>query len=297
MKILLLATATASAAESRCMITSSACVHFPHLTNKQFEDVLGERYLGTADNEPMCLRRAQQFHDWCGNPSSQVMTVAASFNARTQLYSPDACDDGWVLYGSACYRFVDSLVDFFEAEARCNVMGANLASIHSEAENEFVRTLTGGRSTWIGYSDTDQDEDYDWTDGSENEFNKWAKNCTDPAYADDPDCAPQKAQEQWYGWDGSDPGPFVCKKLAKGKRKTYLLSLSAEELVTAAGGRRDIDELTVEDTKLVKLETTELCTVDEDSVKALAGARPSAELLHSHRYLPRMGMSSMPPSS
>ncbi|KAF4663342.1 hypothetical protein FOL46_004810 [Perkinsus olseni] len=260
MKVLLLATVTAAAAEGKCIITSSVCEHFLHLTNKQFEDVLGERYLGTADNEPMCLRRAQQFHDWCGNPSSQSsVTVAASFNARTQLYSPDACDDGWVLYGSACYRFVDSLVDFFEAEARCNAMGANLASIHSEAENEFVRTLTGGRSTWIGYSDTDQDEDYDWTDGSENEFNKWANNCTDPAYADDPDCAPQKAQEQWYGWDGSDPGPFVCKKQAKGKRKTYLLSLSAEELVTAAGVRQDIDELTVEDTKLVKLETTGSC--------------------------------------
>ncbi|KAF4724635.1 hypothetical protein FOZ63_010925, partial [Perkinsus olseni] len=119
----------------------------------------------------------------------------------------------------------------------------------------------------------------------------------DPAYADDPDCAPQKAQEQWYGWDGSDPGPFVCKKQAKGKRKAYLLSLSAEDLVTAAGVRQDIDELIVEDTKLVKLETTGSCKVDEDSVKALAGARSLDELLHSHRYLPRMGMSSLPPSA
>ncbi|KAF4660359.1 hypothetical protein FOL47_007193 [Perkinsus chesapeaki] len=278
-----------SVASGKCIITSTVCEHFPHLSNMQFDDANGEKYLSTADNEPMCLRRAQQLHDWCGNPAdAKTITVAASFQGgHTQLFSPEACDQGWVLYGSHCYRFFDAMVSFFEAEGRCNAMGANLASIHSEGENEFVRTLTGGRSTWIGYSDADQDEDYDWTDGSENEFNKWAKNCTDPALADDPDCAPEKSQEQWYDWDGSDPGPFVCKKMVKGARKNYLVSLSAEELITSAGVRQDIGELEIEDTKRVDLEAIERCRVDETGTSLVS--RPE-ELLGPHRYLPRMGL-------
>ncbi|KAI8516991.1 hypothetical protein Bbelb_055720 [Branchiostoma belcheri] len=51
------------------------------------------------------------------------------------------CQSGWSEYNNHCYKYVKSRVDWFTADARCKACGANLVSIHSREENEFVSRL------------------------------------------------------------------------------------------------------------------------------------------------------------
>ena len=80
--------------------------------------------------------------------------------------------------------------------------------MHSPLENDFLHSLTGGLSTWIGLSDVRPDkgmvEDYRWTDNSAVDYRNW----------NIPDVASDKGKE-WHEWDSLDPAPFICKKLSR----------------------------------------------------------------------------------
>ena len=58
-----------------------------------------------------------------------------------------------------------------------------------------------------------QDQNWDWTDKTEDNFNNFAKNCTGREH--EPECAPEEKAQQWYDWEGHDLGTYLCKKPAK----------------------------------------------------------------------------------
>ncbi|KIH47037.1 lectin C-type domain protein [Ancylostoma duodenale] len=72
--------------------------------------------------------------------------------------------------------------NFDDAEQRCSQEGAHLVSIHSEAENQFVHsiTTTGHDITnfehfvYIGLRKNTQTGEWYWTDGSQVNYTKWA---------------------------------------------------------------------------------------------------------------------------
>ncbi|KAK7933318.1 hypothetical protein WMY93_004214 [Mugilogobius chulae] len=68
------------------------------------------------------------------------------------------CAEGWTKFGSRCFKLINEKITWFDAEKSCHSLGANLASIHSAEENDFItdliKTATGSDpSTWIGASD------------------------------------------------------------------------------------------------------------------------------------------------
>ncbi|CAD7962904.1 unnamed protein product [Amoebophrya sp. A120] len=204
-------------ADSTCMLTAKRCERFPSFAGTQFSDRYGEQMLGAGDTPAACLRRAEDFHHWCGNGrDSEKATVAATHvpSMQTQIYHPTACPDlGWSLYHKHCYIHVWRQKTWWEAEAWCQERGGNLCSIHGKQENEFVFTLTKGLTSWIGYEDQDQDQEHKWSDNTPANYENMAKNCT--GRETEPDCAPQETAQQWYDWEGHDKATWVCKKEAK----------------------------------------------------------------------------------
>eukprot|EP00930_Biecheleria_cincta_P083474 TRINITY_DN73035_c0_g1_i1.p1 TRINITY_DN73035_c0_g1~~TRINITY_DN73035_c0_g1_i1.p1 ORF type:complete len:319 (-),score=61.89 TRINITY_DN73035_c0_g1_i1:233-1189(-) len=225
--LLLAAAAQSSLGEEGCTITAKVCANFPEFQRKQFRDDLGEEHLGTRDSEAACLKRAEEFHHWCGNAESEGVQVAATYNPMkwSQIYNPGACDKGWSQWDSFCYKFYLEMKTWFEAEQVCRDSNANLVSVHSRAENRFVNSLAHGLKVWIGYTDLDKDTHYQWSDNTQDDFTNFAKNCSGREH--EPDCQREEVQQQWYKSKGDEKSPYVCKKSA-------LLPLSLLRNVSAA---------------------------------------------------------------
>jgi len=61
-----------------------------------------------------------------------------------------------------------------EAREDCLARGGDLASIHTDAENEHVFDLTGGNvHVWLGLHENVDDETWHWIDGSEMNYTRW----------------------------------------------------------------------------------------------------------------------------
>ena len=57
----------------------------------------------------------------------------------------------WSTWNEFSYTFSSLVKTKDEAESACNKFGSKLASIHSDEELEFVKTLLKTSSAWIGY--------------------------------------------------------------------------------------------------------------------------------------------------
>ncbi|CAJ1449278.1 unnamed protein product [Effrenium voratum] len=203
-------------APAGCTITAKVCQNFPDYQRRQFRDDIGETHVNAGGNDAACLKRAEDFHHWCGNGDKESVSVAATYDSEqlSQVYHPGACPSGWSQWDAFCYKHFWDKKTWFEAEAFCRQYGegSHLASVHSRAENRFIFALTGGLSAWIGYTDLDQDTHYKWSDNTQDDFSNFAKNCTGREH--EPDCKPEERQQQWYDWEGQDAGTFICKRNA-----------------------------------------------------------------------------------
>lgn len=93
------------------------------------------------------------------------------------------CKAGWQEWNQACYKVSTDQTQFSNALTLCKQHGANLASIHSPQENEFVLNLSGGKDVFIGLSDTAIEGTFVWSDGSTVAYTNWEDGEPDDDYA------------------------------------------------------------------------------------------------------------------
>eukprot|EP00439_Symbiodinium_sp_Y106_P087540 s2_g76.t2 len=129
-----------------CIITAKVCRNFPEFNRTQFRDTLGEEHLGAGTEAAACLRRAEDFHHWCGNGPEPGASVASTFSQEgvSQIYDAGACLPGWSQFDAFCYKFFLDMNTWAEAEATCRDLNSHLVSIHSRMENSFVHGLAHG---------------------------------------------------------------------------------------------------------------------------------------------------------
>ncbi|XP_071372765.1 ladderlectin-like [Centroberyx affinis] len=95
-----------------------------------------------------------------------------------KLDASDSCPPGWSSHGSRCFIFNNNPLNWVQAEQHCLTIGANLASVHSLEEYQFIQEMVKGSSgslpdTWIGGSDHAQDRTWFWSDGSRFDYQLW----------------------------------------------------------------------------------------------------------------------------
>ena len=106
-----------------------------------------------------------------------LSAVSASDEEEKQL-SQGCCPESWYSFNGRCYKYFDSRMTWGEAELLCVSEGANLVSIHSLEEHNFVKHLiknfdpTQGFS-WIGLTDIHKEGGWMWSDGSKFGFTLW----------------------------------------------------------------------------------------------------------------------------
>ncbi|XP_041665832.1 lactose-binding lectin l-2-like [Cheilinus undulatus] len=88
------------------------------------------------------------------------------------------CPLFWYSFNGRCYKYVSTPMTWADAEIHCMSERANLVSIHSLEEQNFVRSLVKNfdpaeRFTWIGFSDIHKERTWFWSDGSAVNFAFW----------------------------------------------------------------------------------------------------------------------------
>ena len=88
-----------------------------------------------------------------------------------------ACAEGWETFGNHCFKWKTHYETWDSAQICCKSENANLASVTSEAINQYV--LEGMRSRnlshiWIGGNDKDEEGTWKRVDGSPFEFTFWS---------------------------------------------------------------------------------------------------------------------------
>ncbi|KAF3833777.1 hypothetical protein F7725_024981, partial [Dissostichus mawsoni] len=90
-----------------------------------------------------------------------------------------SCRPFWFSFNNRCYKYIATDMDWSDAEFNCVSEGANLVSIHSQGEENFVKSLIKNFDpaegyTWIGLSDTQKDGRWMWSDGCAVKFFTWS---------------------------------------------------------------------------------------------------------------------------
>ncbi|XP_026011312.1 lactose-binding lectin l-2-like isoform X1 [Astatotilapia calliptera] len=89
-----------------------------------------------------------------------------------------SCPPFWYSFNGRCYKYVATHMSWADAELYCVSQRANLVSIHSREEEEFVKSLIKNfdhaqRYTWIGLSDLHKEGRWMWSDGCAVSFTHW----------------------------------------------------------------------------------------------------------------------------
>ncbi|KAK1880534.1 Lactose-binding lectin l-2 [Dissostichus eleginoides] len=82
----------------------------------------------------------------------------------------------WYSFNNRCYKYIAADMDWADAEFHCVSEGANLVSIHSQGEENFVKSLIKNFDpaegyTWIGLRQPDNAGNEDC--GHTNSLQKW----------------------------------------------------------------------------------------------------------------------------
>ncbi|KAG8005154.1 Lactose-binding lectin l-2 [Nibea albiflora] len=127
------------------------------------------------------------------------------------------CPMFWYSFNGRCYKYVASYLTWAEAELYCLSEKANLVSIHSLEEHNFIRDLSKNFDpfqgpTWIGLSDTQKEGGWMWSDGSAVDFLLWDAGEPDNGDGNE-DCAHinHGSDLKWNDYPCSKQFTFVCE--------------------------------------------------------------------------------------
>ena len=128
------------------------------------------------------------------------------------------CPDGWAFLGSNCYKHVETVMSWEQAEFHCQGKGAHLASIFSAAENDFIMDLLPlDQNPWIGGNDLSSEDTWMWTDGSKFFFTNWEagepkrKSVNSHCVCMVANNSVNQYLGKWRNRDCTDSRRFVCK--------------------------------------------------------------------------------------
>ncbi|XP_044191070.1 lactose-binding lectin l-2-like [Thunnus albacares] len=125
------------------------------------------------------------------------------------------CPMSWYSFNGRCYKYIATRMTWADAEFHCVSESANLVSIHSLSENNFVKSLIKNFDpavgpTWIGLSDIHKEGRWMWSDGSAVHFVNWDKG--QPNNSGNQHCVHNNfgSQLKWNDFQCAETYPFVC---------------------------------------------------------------------------------------
>ncbi|XP_041812441.1 C-type mannose receptor 2 [Chelmon rostratus] len=179
-----------------------------------------------AEEENCAVIRTESSGRWQNRDCSVALPYVCKKrpNATLDPFTTDSwaddekyeCDVGWQAFQAGCYKLTSEKSDWDTSQKTCQKMEANLVSIHTLPELEFImRNLKRDiDQLWIGLHDTDMQMDFQWTDHTPVIFTYWHPFEPNNFRNTQEDCVSIWGAEG--RWDDSPCNltlPSICKKL------------------------------------------------------------------------------------
>ena len=104
--------------------------------------------------------------------------------------------------------------NYLNALTSCISMGAKLASIESEAEQDAVYALTGSTGAWLGLTDFLDEGVFSWVDGAVVDYTNWKNNQPNNG-KNNQHCVWIRPDGEWDDVTCKKTEAFVCEKNAR----------------------------------------------------------------------------------
>ena len=129
-------------------------------------------------------------HNWVCKVRRGVLPEGTPQPTTPEPIVPD-CGDGFSYFNGYCYKYVSRGLPWEDARTSCMSMGAQLTSISTRDENNFLLRMLSKQyatSAWIGLEQLGVRSAWKWTDKSAYVFLNWDVNQPD-AYGGAQHCA------------------------------------------------------------------------------------------------------------
>merc|ERR1719222_789336 len=104
---------------------------------------------------------------------TSTSTISSTSASTT---TPCTCNQGWDAFGDHCYFYGTDMKSWFKAEEYCKEEGGHLASVNTNAIENYVLDGLKNRGlnkAWFGGNDIEDEGIWKWTDHTSWEFTNW----------------------------------------------------------------------------------------------------------------------------
>lgn len=143
-----------------------------------------------------------------------LLTVTAALVASAAAACPKY-PYAWTSHGGNCYLLSNFHAPWEDAMKACSDfdLRANLTTIRSQIENDFLFETFTPTYTWIGLNDRETEGEFEWAGGSRSTFRNWIPNLPkDEGHGRN--CVRidvEKNKGQWRDWNCATPMRFLCE--------------------------------------------------------------------------------------
>ena len=108
----------------------------------------------------------------------------------------------WRKYGEKEFTYVGDKLKWFEAQTVCQSLGGRLAHVNTDAENQFLISMTDKKSfVWLGAADIHQEGDWKWYNPeTPMSFTYWSSNGPQPNDGRSSNCLAYWVSSVGYKW-------------------------------------------------------------------------------------------------
>jgi hypothetical protein len=146
-----------------------------------------------------------QFFHWLGNwlllASFTLLGVTPAQADSAKLVNPD---------NNHAYQRVDTLATWDAAKTACAGLGAHLATVTSQTENDWIsNNILDGKHPWLGGTDTTQEGTWSWITGEQWNYTNW--NWGEPNGGNTDNCLHYYAPYVWNDAGCEGGTPYICE--------------------------------------------------------------------------------------
>ncbi|XP_067403047.1 collectin-12 [Emydura macquarii macquarii] len=134
----------------------------------------------------------------------------------TSTPEANGCSAHWKNFTEKCYYFSSEREIFEDAKVFCDETSSHLVIINNKEEQQWIkRQIAGKGNFWIGLTDSEQENEWRWLDGTLPEYTNWKSGQPDnwsTGQGPGEDCAGLISAGLWNDFHCGDVNSFICEK-------------------------------------------------------------------------------------